>query len=232
MKKILLTSAAVLTLATSSTYAAEGMFYVKGQVGWDKLDKLKFNKDVKLKSSNNVFLGLGVGYYIMDNVRADLTFDHYVNPNHKGSSTMMVEDDNNGIITEVNAKANFKIKSQADTFMINGFVDLFDVSVAKIFAGAGVGMSMISSKVTGTIPPFTLPDGSTDSATMDVVKYKKKNNFAYALHLGVSTEFALGVSGELTYSYRDMGKFKTPKDGPSLGAFKGHHVAAGVRFDI
>ena len=202
MKKILLTTAAVLTLATSSAYAAEDMFYVKGQVGWDKLDKIK-----GMKSNNNVFLGLGVGYYVMDNVRADLTFDHYVNPNHKGTATL------NG-----NKLPGGKLKSQADTLMVNGFVDLFDVSVAKVFAGAGVGMSMISTKASAT--------------NVYSVKYKKKNNFAYALHLGASTEFAPGVSGELTYSYRDMGKFKTPKDVPSLGSLKGHHVAAGVRFDI
>jgi len=202
MKKILLTTAAVLTLATSSAYAAEDMFYVKGQVGWDKLDKIK-----GMKSNNNVFLGLGVGYYVMDNVRADLTFDHYVNPNHKGTATL------NG-----NKLPGGKLKSQADTLMVNGFVDLFDVSVAKVFAGAGVGMSMISTKASAT--------------NVDSVKYKKKNNFAYALHLGASTEFAPGVSGELTYSYRDMGKFKTPKDAYSLGSLKGHHVAAGVRFDI
>lgn len=202
MKKILLTTAAVLTLATSSAYAAEDMFYVKGQVGWDKLDKIK-----GMKSNNNVFLGLGVGYYVMDNVRADLTFDHYVNPNHKGTATF------NG--TKLSGG---KLKSQADTLMVNGFVDLFDVSVAKVFAGAGVGLSMISTKASAT--------------NLDSVKYKKKNNFAYALHLGASTEFAPGVNGELTYSYRDMGKFKTPKNYPSLGSLKGHHVAAGVRFDI
>ena len=202
MKKILLTTAAVLTLATSSAYAAEDMFYVKGQVSWDKLDKIK-----GMKSNNNVFLGLGVGYYVMDNVRADLTFDHYVNPNHKGTLS------SNGVKFPGN-----KLKSQADTLMVNGFVDLFDVSVAKVFAGAGVGMSMISTK--NTDPNFP------------TVKYKKKNNFAYALHLGASTEFAPGVNGELTYSYRDMGKFKTPKNYPSLGSLKGHHVAAGVRFDI
>jgi opacity protein-like surface antigen len=202
MKKILLTTAAVLTLATSSAYAAEDMFYVKGQVGWDKLDKIK-----GLKSNNNVFLGLGVGYYVMDNVRADLTFDHYVNPNHKGTAT------------EKGVKyPGAKIKSQADTLMVNGFVDLFDVSVAKVFAGAGVGMSMISAKLS--------QNGASGS------KIKKKNNFAYALHLGASTEFAPGVNGELTYSYRDMGKFKTPKGQSSLGSLKGHHVAAGVRFDI
>lgn len=206
MKKILLTTAAVLTLATSSTYATceeKGEFYVKGQVGWDKLDKIK-----GMKSKNGVFLGAGVGYYVMDNVRADLTFDHYVNPHHKGTATYN------------SAKVpNAKLKSQADTLMINGFVDMFDVSVAKIFAGAGVGMSMISAK-------------ATDAGSNDTTKYKKKNNFAYALHLGASTEFAPGISGELTYSYRDMGKFKTPKNKPSLSALKGHHVAAGVRFDI
>jgi opacity protein-like surface antigen len=50
--------------------------------------------------------------------------------------------------------------------------------------------------------------------------------------LGASTEFAPGVNGELTYSYRDMGKFKKDDDGTSFASLKGHHVAAGVRFDI
>jgi len=210
MKKILLTTAAVLTLATSSAYAAEDMFYVKGQVGWDKLDKIK-----GFKSNNDAFFGLGVGYYVMDNVRADLTFDHYVNPTHKGN--VEVEEDDG--LTVKTSSARSKFKSRADTLMVNGFVDLFDVSVAKVFAGAGVGVSMISGKAT--------VDNLNGTA-----KIKKKNNFAYALHLGASTEFAPGVNGELTYSYRDMGKFKKDDDGTSFGSLKGHHVAAGVRFDI
>ncbi len=197
MKKILLAAATVATLASSCAYAAEDTFYVKGQVGWDKLDKIK-----GLKSKNNVFLGLGVGYYVMDNVRADLTWDHYFDPKHKGT---------------VDGE-RIKLKSKADTLMVNGFVDLFDVSVAKVFAGAGVGMSMISRKI-------------TDEDT--TYKAKKKNNFVYAVHLGAATEFAPGVNGELTYSFRDMGKFKKINDAPvSLGRLKGHHFAAGVRFDL
>ena len=197
MKKILLAAATVATLASSCAYAAEDTFYVKGQVGWDKLNKVK-----GLKSKNNVFLGLGVGYYVMDNVRADLTWDHYFDPKHKGT---------------INGE-KVKLKSKADTLMVNGFVDLFDVSVAKVFAGAGVGMSMISGKI---------------SDEDDSYKIKKKNNFAYAVHLGAATEFAPGVNGELTYSYRDMGKFKKAKDSNvSFSALKGHHVAAGVRFDL
>jgi len=208
MKKILLAAATVATLASSCAYAAEDTFYLKGQVGWDKLNKIK-----GLKSKNNVFLGLGVGYYVMDNVRADLTWDHYFDPKHKGTASV------NGVNV-----SNTKLKSKADTLMINGFVDLFDVSVAKVFAGAGIGMSMIKGKVTvpaqGTVPAIS---EST----------KKKNNFAYAVHLGAATEFAPGVNGELTYSYRDMGKFKKKKDSNlSFSALKGHHVAAGVRFDL
>ena len=209
MKKILLTTAAALTIATSTVYAAEDTFYVKGQVGWDKLDKIQ-----DAKSTNDVFLGLGVGYYVMDNVRADLTFDHYVNPTYKISNT------------DGDVKFTGKVKAHADTLMVNGFVDLFDVSVAKIFAGAGVGMSMVSGKCTDT---YNLPDGTT---TTDSAKFKKKNNFAYAVHLGASTEFASGVNGELTYSYRDLGKMKGPKNEKSVGTVKGHHIAAGVRFDI
>lgn len=208
MKKILLAAATVATLASSCAYAAEDTFYVKGQVGWDKLNKIK-----GLKSKNNVFLGLGVGYYVMDNVRADLTWDHYFDPKHKGTTSV------DGV-----SRSNTKLKSKADTIMINGFVDLFDVSVAKVFAGAGIGMSMIKGKVTA-------PAQGTAPAISESTK--KKNNFAYAVHLGAATEFAPGVNGELTYSYRDMGKFKKKKDSKlSFSALKGHHVAAGVRFDL
>ncbi len=212
MKKILLAAATVATLASSCAYAAEDTFYVKGQVGWDKLNKIK-----GLKSKNNVFLGLGVGYYVMDNVRADLTWDHYFDPKHKG--TVSIEDVK---------LSGAKLKSKADTLMINGFVDLFDVSVAKVFAGAGIGMSMIKTKL--SVPAQTVNGVAIDA---DSISSKKKNNFAYAVHLGAATEFAPGVNGELTYSYRDMGKFKKNKDNNvSFSALKGHHIAAGVRFDL
>ncbi len=212
MKKILLAAATVATLASSCAYAAEDTFYAKAQVGWDKLNKIK-----GLKSKNNVFLGLGVGYYVMDNVRAELTWDHYFDRKHKGTAS----------INSVN-RANTKLQSKADTLMINGFVDLFDVSVAKVFAGAGIGMSMIKTKLSvpaQTVKRVAMPANSISS--------KKKNNFAYAVHLGTATEFAPGVNGELTYSFRDMGKFKQKKDNKvSFSALKGHRIAAGVRFDL
>ena len=210
MKKLLLTAATIATLASSSAYATEDVFYVKGNVGWDKLNKVK-----GMKSKNDIFIGLGVGYYVMDNVRTELSYDHYINPTHKGTFTA-----DNYVYKEA------KLKTMADTLMINGFVDLFDVSVAKVFAGAGIGMSMVSSKLSYT------QTQAPSVGVADNQKYKKKNNFTWALHVGGETELAPGTFGGVVYSYRDMGNLKTPAGGYPSFSMKGHHVAATLRFDL
>jgi len=192
MKKILLTSAAVAVLASSSAYAMQDTFYVKAQAGWSKLTKEK-----GLKSNNDVFFGIGAGYHVMDNARVDLTFDHFVNPTHK--------------------KGDVKVKGDINTLMFNGFVDLFDADMAKFFVGAGVGASQVKAKVTTT--------GVSSKA-------KQKYNLAFAGYVGASYEFTPGVTGELTYSYRDMGKTKKFENSTDTIHYKGHHVGAGVRFDI
>lgn len=195
MKKILLTAAAVAVLSAPSVYAMEDTFYIKANAGWSKLDK-----NDGAKSNNAAFVALGVGYYIMDNVRADLTLDHFINSEFKNSDL-----------------AGSKAKVNVNTLMANGYVDLFDVSVAKVFVGAGVGVARVGGKITG------LPVA---------VKFKTANNFTYAAHLGASAEFAPGVNGELVYSYRNFGKTKTKVVELKTKDFKGHHVSAGVRFDI
>ncbi len=193
MKKILLTAATATILASSSAYAMEDMFYVKANVGWSKLSKID-----SAKSKNDVFFGVGAGYHVMDNVRVDLTFDHFVDPVHK--------------------KGTLKLKGDINTLMVNGFVDLFDIDVAKIFVGAGVGAAQVKAKF-------------TDSATNTSITAKQKTNLAFAGYLGTSYEFTPGVTGDLTYSYRDMGKTKKTTALKALH-YKGHHVGFGVRFDI
>lgn len=200
MKKIMLTAAAVATLASSTALAGmEDMFYLKANGGWEKLNKID-----GIKSENSYFLGLGVGYYVMDNVRADLVYDHYFDPKHKGTK----------------AGTTTNVKGKIDTLTVNGYVDLFDVSVAKVFIGAGVGMSQVDAKAT-----------STTAGVVTTGKGKKKNNFTWAIHTGASTEFAPGVNGELFYSYKDFGKTKKSTTLNAL-AYKGHHVGVGVRFDM
>lgn len=210
MKKIMLTTAAVITFAAQPALAGEeNSFYIKANGGYSKL-----NKDRGFKSENGAFLGIGVGYYVMDNVRADLVFDHFIDPTHKAVRTWR------GI------KNNHKTKGKIEALTLNGYVDLFDVSVAKVFVGAGVGMSQVEAKNTFV---------NTATNKSHSLKYKKKNNFTYALHAGASVEAAPGVNADLFYSYRDFGKTKEAisKDGrKSTVAYKGHHVGVGVRFDM
>jgi opacity protein-like surface antigen len=210
MKKILLATAAMAVLSTSSAMAATGDFYGKANVGWSKLDNVKTSAKVKFKSQNAAFVALGAGYYVMDNVRADVTLDHFFNVEHKFS----------------NRFGTGKLKTNINTLMLNGYVDLFDAGVAKFFAGAGVGSSFVSSKYSHNITDYN-------------AKAKNKAYMTYALHLGASAELTEGVRAELTYSYRDLNvgskvKFKDI-DGDSFEEkikLKGHHVAAGVRFDF
>jgi len=186
MKKYLVTAIAVSIFATSSAIAADSNFFVKANAGLSKL-----NKTSNLKSDNTSFIGAGVGYNIMDNVRADLTFDHFINPSFKAQGS--------------------KIKADINTFLLNGYIELFDISITKLFVGGGAGIAHVKTK-------------SINSVT---TKSKAGNNFSYAAYIGVSTEFAPSFHGELAYSWRD---FAVQKDNnPRL---KGHHVAAGIRFDI
>jgi opacity protein-like surface antigen len=214
MKKILLTSAAVAVLASSSAYAMQDTFYVKAQAGWSKMSKVKFNGN-KLKSNNDMSFGVGAGYHVMDNVRVDLTFDHFVNPTHKVKKK----------IDTVNE--SIKAKGDVNSLLINGFVDLFDADMAKMFVGAGVGVSQVKAKTTVS---------KVDDKTSITLKAKQKYNLAFAAYVGGSYEFTPGVTGELTYSYRDMGKTKKFKDNnnDNISAihYKGHNIGAGVRFDI
>ena len=183
MKKFLLTT---LTLLTFSSAAADSNFFVKANTGISKL-----NKTGKFKLDNSSFVGAGVGYNLMDNVRADFMFDHFINPTFKTQGG--------------------KTKAEINTFLLNGYIDLFDISITKMFVGAGAGIARVKTKSINSVS----------------TKSKPGNNFSYTAYIGVSTEFAPSFHGELAYSWRD---FAVQKDNdPSL---KGHHVAIGIRFDI
>lgn len=230
MKKLFLiaaTSTALLTSATS--FADVGQFYIKAEGGATKLNNTKGKWDdaetkkedsLKFKAKTNAILGLGAGYYAMDNVRAELTLDFLVNPEFTDSHTS----------TDVAYKAT--AKGQVMSLLLNGYVDLYDAGFAKFFAGAGVGMAQIKEKVTVEITKDNKKLGEF-SATR-----KPANNFAYQLTVGASANVADGVNVELAYSWRDYGKTNSKnKDKKETGkisktAYRGHNLMAGLRFDI
>lgn len=217
MKKILLTTAATAILATSSAFGAEAeTFYVKANAGASMFSKTKIADTESLKSKNAGFFGVGAGYYVMDNVRAELAFDHFINVQHKKTFTDADGD-----------KITGKLKGEINTLMLNGFVDIFEADMFKVFVGAGVGMSQVKAKLTSTINGV-LPESE---------KVKQKYNAAFAGYLGASYEVTEGVTAELAYSYRDMGKTKKLKDldNKTFGKaahYRAHNVGVGVRFDI
>ena len=193
MKKIILSAIASTCFLASSANAVESNFFVKANIAYSKLNKIK-----SIKSKNDIAFGIGAGYNYLDNVRIDLTFDHFVNPKFKSKDKT--------------------ISGDINTLLLNGFVDLVDISVAKIFAGVGAGVGQAQAKVSG------------DKDPKNNGKAKQRYSLAYALYLGTGVEFAPGITAEVTYSYRSLGE--TKKLNRSDIKFQGQHLSAGLRFDL
>lgn len=211
MKKILLAAAATSVLASSSAFAEmNGEFYGQLSGGFNKLEKTK-----GLKSENSGHVSVGVGYYVNEMFRADLEFDHLFEPDFKGS------------LTKSGVKYNAKADVDLNALMLNAYADLFDAGMAKFYAGAGVGAARNKVKLNLT------PVGSTTSSNANA---KEKTEFAYALHVGASAEFAPGVNGFLQYSWKDYGQSKDLVNASKVNfgkaKFRGHHGSVGVRVDF
>ncbi|BFD46704.1 MAG: porin family protein [Rickettsia endosymbiont of Sergentomyia squamirostris] len=231
MKKLFLIAATSTALLTSATSFAEtGGFYLKAEGGATKLNNTKMNSEnsktkkednLKFKSKTNAILGLGTGYYAMDNVRAELTLDFLVNPEFTNSRSE----------TATDAGHKMTAKGQVMSLLLSGYVDLYDAGFAKFFAGAGIGMAQVKEKLT---------EEYTENKKVTTISAARKpaNNFAYQLTVGASANVADGVNVELAYSWRDYGKTnsknkdKKDTDKISTTAYRGHNLMAGLRFDI
>lgn len=218
IKKILLTTVAATAFSGSAMAGCDvDTFYLKGNVGAQMLQDVKaLDGAKKLAHDTNAFVDVGVGYYVMDNVRTDLTFSYYFDPEFSKS------------VNESGVQGKMKLEGTVYSLLLNGYVDLFDISMMKIYAGAGVGYASVESKfkynATTDAGPFNLS-----------VSTGKSNNFAYALYLGTKTEVTPGIHLGVEYSWRDLGDSKgKTKDGFKVKKhdYKGHHVAGGVTIDL
>ena len=158
----------------------------------------------KFKSEKVPYFALGVGYYAMNNLRVEMTFDHFFSP------TLEYKD-----IT----RSNFNINS----LLLNAYIDLFDLSIAKIFIGAGAGGARIYETL-------DVKDVSSPLASSTRQKIKSINNFSYTLRIGASVELAPGIHSELFCSFINFGKsnYVNNFDLP----IKAHNIAIGIRFDM
>lgn len=240
MKKILLATAAAAVLSSFSASAAEeGTFYGKVFGGWSKLADSKVvytDKSDKLKTKGVAFAGVSVGYHMMDNVRLETAVEYFFNSKRELNDKKFKFEDIEGKISAVQ-------KVDIKNFQVNGFVDLYDASVAKFFVGAGVGVARVTKQLKLN---YDLVSGGKSGDT-EIRRSDKKNytdiNFSYGLYAGVSTEFSEGVHAEIMYGWKDLGSVKKAKETITINGKKkdlyikstplnGHHVSVGLRFDF
>lgn len=204
--------------------AMENLWYLKVNAGAVIFDsqKDKFT-GIKVKSNTGFTGEIGAGYYIMDNLRTDFTVG-LVTSNHLKKSA----NDKAGNRVSVKHRPNIV------SFLLNGYVDVVDLNMFKVFAGAGIGAAMVKEKIS-----YAYADPAIAANKSGKVNVKNKTNFAYQLSLGTSFEVAQGVKAELVYSWRYYGKTKTKtvtKNGESASfggtRYRGNNLMAGLRFDM
>ncbi len=205
MKKLLLASA--ISVLAASASANEGTFYVRGDVGASMLPKqsVKFSGITdKLKSSTHVVGNIGVGTYLMDNVRTELNLSSHFGAKQSYNNKELAE------------KGKYKVNVSSLT--LKGLVDVYDYGMGKVFAGVGLGLSQVSAK---------------DSYEGGSATLKKKNNFSYLLTAGTGFDVSEGVVLDLAYSFNDHGKVstKSPEVKRSLQV-RSHDLTAGVRVEL
>ncbi|MDG1436475.1 MAG: outer membrane beta-barrel protein [Rickettsiaceae bacterium] len=193
MRKILLSTLATALLSATAAHASNSDYYVKALLGYNQLNKTN-NASAKKSAS----YGIGAGYYAMDNLRTDFTFERLINNSFKDGTK--------------------KIKGDANTFLLNGFVDIFDISLFNVFIGAGIGLGQVKAEISG----------DTNAANNGYAK--SKYNTAYATYIGTSIEFFPKLNAELIYSYKIIGKSKEVNN--KSVKLSGHNVSVGLRLDI
>lgn len=183
--------------------------------------------DHHLSSSPVPFLEIGLGHYILDCFRADISFTHYFNTKYKKSGRKnLITDDDEKFSTNVVHKNVLKL----DTVMVNAYVDLLSLEYFTIYSGVGFGIAQLKSRFNSFIGP------DNNKLTSDISK--KNINCIYALHLGLSKNLTSKVHAMIQYSWKDFGKTKKFKDteggDTSFKGFavRGHNISAGLRIDI
>ncbi|MCC8397711.1 MAG: outer membrane beta-barrel protein [Rickettsia endosymbiont of Labidopullus appendiculatus] len=241
MKRLLLISVATVVFLTSSiSVASEDQFYVKAEAGLFALSKVKDKIFTLEKGKGGGVINLGVGYYVMDNVRADVTFN-FANPELNGSISKTITRTYTilGMQKDVETPVTKKIKHRGRvmSLLLNSYVNLYDGSIVKLFVGAGAGMAQVKEKITIDEVWTCVAPGAENSipTQRDYMSTKKVNNFAYQLTVGAAINVSKAVNIDIVCSSIDYGKAKSQKYKDteiSKISYKGLNLTAGLRFDI
>jgi opacity protein-like surface antigen len=189
-------------------------------------EELNFN--LSHESSLSPAIGVGFGYYVNNNIRVDLMFEHLkFNFNKQESSFNCSNDD-----TLTTGTKSVRRTTSGKSLMLNGFVDIVDRNSFKLFVGVGAGAVRIKEKINYSLSGnSTIADQTyifpliTEQATSKVI-----TKFAHSLMLGTSIQVKPQLNIELMYSWKNFGKVK--HDNLMNNQYKGHHFSVATRFDL
>lgn len=188
----------------------------------------ELNFNLSHESSLSPAIGVGFGYYINNNIRVDLVFEHLkFNFNKQESSFNCSNDD-----TLTTGTKSVRRTTSGKSLMLNGFIDLVDRNSFKLFVGAGAGAVRIKEKINHSLSGnATIADQTyvfpllTEHATSKVI-----TKFAHSLMLGTSIQVKPQLNIELMYSWKNFGKVK--HNNLMNNQYKGHHFSVATRFDL
>lgn len=200
-------------------------FFIRASVGSGVLNKVKHG-DLSLKPQAYGTVAVGLGYYLLDNLRTDITFEHHFKPLFKKTCNRYEDEE------RTYKYLNFKQKiDNLSTLMLNTDFDIIQLYRTKFFIGAGVGMAQHKTK-------YIIKGIADDDDIINLTASTKfSRNFAYSARAGVSYIFTHGVNAELIYSWKDYGKTKPKKDEDGEDTsrkihYRGHNLSVGLRLDI
>lgn len=225
-----------IVMLTSSTLADDRTgFYLKGNVGANKMKNTKQHNfypedninipSNKSKSKVSPAFNIAAGFYLNNFLRHDLNFGYQqVNFKTNTVDNNILYDEHGNIKGYVDVKLNRK--SSIYSLMFNSYIDVPINDDFNFFFGGGIGLAQIKEKVTQKfiVKNIAISTGSEKS--------KNKRNFAYSLITGLSLKVSDKANLEITYSWQDFGKTKYKDKDVTKNRYSGHNIMTGVRFDI
>ena len=223
-----LTIAAVLALASTTTYAADlsvpimpqpvevSGWYLRGDIGFSNqnvgsLFNSNYSNYTTVTSVDKGFdaaplFGLGIGYAFNHWLRVDVTGEYRGAANFKGLDvgTLPACDAAPGPCF---ADDRYTASKSEWTFLFNGYVDLGTWYNFTPFVGAGVGFSRNTISNFGDFS--TCVDSSQCGGSDAFGGTASTWNFAWALHAGLAYQLSRNVTLELAYRYIDLGNARS-----------------------
>ncbi|MBL3285164.1 putative porin/adhesin family protein [Rickettsiales endosymbiont of Paramecium tredecaurelia] len=215
----------------SNQFVAQDSFYIKFMIG------TRYAKDIDLlnltsananggnsgrSSAQNLFLSGGIGYNVLDSVRMDITYNSFGKTNNNSSLQWQYQAEDKTEKEKYNAVNTSKQSYSATGVMFNGYMDIYDFNIAKLFCGFGVGYSHIKTKIDATITSNLVITDPEKQKTQKNVQLKYNGSLPdsknCALQFSVGFHFPVQdkMRFELVLSYNMLGKIKTTNITPTV----------------